>query len=141
MNPDVLRKQGQAFIRAFGLLDQSRTPCGQDIPISQAHAIQILGQNEGVSQKFLADELHLDKSTTSRLVSQLVEREWVTRRPNSLDRRETHLELTDQGKEILGQVSQSALARYSLLWEQISPDKRTQVIESLNLLTQALKEM
>lgn len=141
MDAQILRQQVQAFIRTFGLLDQSRTPCGRDIPPSQAHALQILGLSAEITQKSLTDELHLDKSTTSRLVTQLVERGWVDRTPNPQDRREIHLELTAQGRQVLNQVSASALDHYARLWDHLPPEKRPQVIESLQLLTQAIKEM
>lgn len=130
----------QAFIRSFGLLDQDRSPCGQPLPPSQAHALQILGQGQEITQQALAGQLGLDKSTTSRLVAQLVDRGWVARAVNPQDRREAQLALTEKGRAMLGEVLQAAATKFQALWQQIPPEKRPQVLESLDLLTHALRE-
>ena len=88
----------------------------------------------------LADQLNLDKSTTSRLVGQLVDQRWVIRSVNPQNRRETQLSLTPQGRRVLAEVSEAAVAKYQALWQQIPPEKRPQVLESLTLLTEALRE-
>lgn len=129
----------QRFIRSFGLLDQERTPCGQPVPTSQAHALQLLGSAEALTQQALADQLGLDKSTTSRIVAQLVDRGWVAKAVNLHNRREAHLALTERGRVALGEVQASASAKYAALWQQIPPEKRPQILESLTLLTDALR--
>ena len=140
MDERELQQQIQAFVRQFGLLHQDQTPCGRPVPTSQAHAIQVLGHREGITQQMLADQLNLDKSTTSRLVGQLVDQRWVTRSVNPQNRRETQLSLTPQGRRVLAEVSEAAVAKYQALWQQIPPEKRPQVLESLTLLTEALRE-
>lgn len=139
MEERELQEQIQAFVRQFGLLHQDQTPCGRPIPTSQAHAIQVLGQGEGITQQMLADHLNLDKSTTSRLVGQLVDQGWVVRSVNPQNRRETQISLTPQGRGVVAEVSQAALSKYKALWQQIPPQKRPQVLESLTLLTEALR--
>jgi DNA-binding MarR family transcriptional regulator len=135
-----LQQRIQAFVHAFGLLNQNRTPCGQPIPTSQAHTLQVLGQGDGIAQQALTEQLGLDKSTTSRLVAQLVDRGWVAKRINPENRREAQLLLTEQGLAALGQVQQAAAAKFQALWEQVPSDKQPQVLESLSLLTTALRE-
>lgn len=141
MEERKLQEQIQAFVRSFGLVDREhRTPCGQPIPTSQAHALHVLGRGVPLTQQMLAEELRLDKSTTSRLVTQLIDRGWVEREVNPADRREFRLGLTEQGRKLFGQVSQAATAKFGELWAEIPPDKRAQVLESLELLTRTLNK-
>lgn len=135
-----LQQRVQVFVRKFGLLDKNSTPCGQPLPPSQAHALQVLGQGEGLTQQMLAGHLNLDKSTTSRLVTQVIERGWVTKTVNPENRREARLTLTDQGRNMLTQISTAAGSKYKNLWDRIPPQQRDQVLESLSLLIKALGE-
>lgn len=135
-----LQKSIRLFVRSFGLLDQDRTPCGQPMSPSQAHALQELGQGDGISQQALAEQLGLDKSTISRLVIQLIERGWVVKNANAKNRREVQLSLTQRGQTVLEGVQESASAEFRALWEHLPPSKRPQILESLSLLTNALKE-
>lgn len=142
MMPDVqdLQKCIQLFVRSFGLLKPDHTPCGQPMSTSLAHALQVLGQSEGIAQQALAEQLGLDKSTTSRLVNQLVKRGWVDKSVNPQSRREVQLSLTQRGRSVLMEVLQAASAKFRTVWEQISIEKRPQVLESLSLLTNLLRE-
>lgn len=137
---ETLQRSIQRFVRSFGLLDQDRTPCGQPISASQAHALQELGEVELITQQALADQLGLDKSTTSRLVAQLVERGWITKGVNAENRREAQLCLTPRGRDLLQEVRESSSARFAEIWNRIPQERRAHVLDSLALLTDALKE-
>jgi DNA-binding MarR family transcriptional regulator len=107
---------------------------------SQAHALQVLGEGEGIPQQALAEALGLDKSTTSRLVNQLVERGWVAKSVNPQNRREVQLGLTEKGRGALAELHLAASGRFEAIWTQIPPERRPQVLESLSLLTDILRE-
>jgi DNA-binding MarR family transcriptional regulator len=133
-----LQLRVQRFIRAFGLLEQDQTPCGFPLRPSQAHALHLLAQGEAVPQHLLAGELHLDKSTVSRLVDGLVNRGWVERAANPDDRREVRLMLTAAGRTVVAQLTAATAAKYRGIWERIPPEKRPQVVEALAVLNDAL---
>lgn len=134
-----LQRRVQKFIRSFGLLAQDHTPCGRPLPTSQAHALQVIGQCGELTQQMLAERLNLDKSTTSRLVLQLVERGWAIKEVNPRDRRETLLQLSAQGQVVLGEIQQASADKYHALLKRIPLEKRPQVLEALDLLTEALR--
>lgn len=140
MDEQELQRQVQQFIRQFGLLEKDQTPCGRPVPTSQAHALQVLAQVEGITQQALAAQLNLDKSTTSRLVGQLVEQGWVERAVNPENRREAQLSLTPAGRRVAAEVAAASLAQFQRLWDRIPPGSRAQILESLAQLTEALKE-
>ncbi len=140
MHEEELQQRMQVFIRRFGLLNQDATPCGRPLSPSQSHALQVIGHAGPLSQQQLSDELSLDKSTTSRLVTQLVEQGWVTKAVNPENRREFLLSLSPAGQRVLGEVMSASAGRFREVLERIPAEKRQQVLESLDLLTGALRK-
>ena len=140
MDERELQQQIQAFVPHVRPQPPAPHPRGRPGPTHPGPPNQVLGHREGITQQMLADQLNLDKSTTSRLVGQLVDQRWVIRSVNPQNRRETQLSLTPQGRRVLAEVSEAAVAKYQALWQQIPPEKRPQVLESLTLLTEALRE-
>lgn len=136
---DELRQSIQVFVRRFGLLEQEHTPCGVPLPPSHAHALQVIGQGERIAQHQLAEHLHLDKSTVSRLVESLVQRGWLERAVNPANRREVLLRLSPAGERTLAGLLTAVTAKYAALWARVPQTKRAQVLEALALLTNALE--
>lgn len=137
---DRLQMLVQTFIREFGLLDVSRTPCDQPLAPSQAHALQVLTQMEPCPQHVLASNLHLDKSTTSRLVADLVERGWVERATNAANRRENILQLSRVGRGIAAELAVASAARHTAIWDALPEQQRDPVLTALAALVAALQK-
>ncbi|HLN63531.1 MAG TPA: MarR family transcriptional regulator [Symbiobacteriaceae bacterium] len=140
MKEMALQQAVQEFVRSFGLLDQSTTPCGRPLPASQAHALQVLGEEGALPQQSLADRLGLEKSTVSRMVSDMVGRGWVDRAPNPANRREVRLSLTEAGSSMLDQILVAADSRCQAIWRRIPAEKQAQVLETLQLLARATRK-
>lgn len=140
MDPHLLQQQIQTFIRQFGLLEQDHTPCHYPLSPSQAHTLQVLSQSEQLPLHQLAEQLRLEKSTVSRLVTALVERGWVERTINPENRREVRLRLTGAGRAIADDVHRSASAKYQAIWQQLSDAQRAQILDSLATLNAVLRE-
>lgn len=140
MDAYLLHQQIQIFIRQFGLLEQDHTPCQYPLSPSQAHALQALGQNDRLPLHQLAENLCLEKSTVSRLVTILVERGWVERSINPKNRREMFVQLTDAGHTVADEVYRSASARYRAIWQRLSDMQRAQILDSLATLNAVLSE-
>jgi DNA-binding MarR family transcriptional regulator len=97
-----------AFVRAFGLHQPDRTPCGQPVSVSEAYALAELSREGGLTSSDLVERLRLEKSTVSRLVAQLAGRGWLERRPHPKDGRAVALDITPEGGRVAAQI---ALAR------------------------------
>jgi DNA-binding MarR family transcriptional regulator len=138
-SPDALALQARisAFVRAFGLHQPDQTPCGQPVPVSEAHALGELGRDGPLTQLELARRLRLEKSTVSRLVSQLATRGWVQRGKRDGDARLVLLELTDSGRKAAADLAAARAARFAQLLEAIPADQRQPVIDALTLLVEA----
>ena len=68
----------------------------------------MLYAKEGVTQSELADFMELEKATLGRLLDRLEEKEWVERRPDTLDRRVNRLYLTDKVQEVMRALRNTA---------------------------------
>lgn len=138
----ALRALVQQFVREFGLLNESATPCGQPLHTSHAHALMILRDagGIGVHQAVLARRLRIDKSNASRLVQQLAKKGHVkiTTAPDE-DARIKRVGLTAKGARLAASVEQSSRHRFADLLAAIGPSHRNAVLEGLELLTQALE--
>jgi DNA-binding MarR family transcriptional regulator len=127
-------------VRAFGLHQPDRTPCGQPVPISEAHAVGELARDGQLTQTALAGRLRLEKSTVSRLVAQLIGRGWVRRVQRDGDARLVWLELTPDGSRAAGELAAARAARFADLLRNIPAGRRTAVIDALTTLVEAVAD-
>ncbi|MEV0898141.1 MarR family transcriptional regulator [Actinoplanes sp. NPDC049802] len=135
----ALALQGRitAFVRAFGLHQPDRTPCGTPVPTSEAHAVGELDRDGSLTQTALGERLRLEKSTVSRLVSQLTARGWVCRASRGGDGRLVWLELTPDGRRAAGELAVARAARFADLLRNIPAEQRPAIIDALTTLVEA----
>lgn len=133
-----LRESTRILIRKLGVLERGEAECC-GVTYAQCHAIVETGRRQKVSLNELADILNLDKSTVSKTVDQLVNKQILLRQPDPADRRYIILQLTDQGKEVFRNIEKRMEAYFTEILNAIPAEKQTQVVESLQLLSGALK--
>jgi DNA-binding MarR family transcriptional regulator len=133
----LLQGRIAAFVRAFGLHQPDRTPCGRPVPASEAHAVGELDRDGPLTQSDLASRLRLEKSTVSRLVAQLTGRGWVRRAERDGDGRLVWLELTPEGRRAAGELAVARAARFADLLRNIPAEQRPAVIDALTTLVEA----
>lgn len=134
-----LREALRVLVRRLGVLEKTEAACCQ-MSLTQCHALTEVGRAGAMSLGELSDLLMLEKSTLSRTVNQLVEDGLLTRDADSADRRYVAISLSDAGEKVYEQNEESMLSYYGGVLEKIPADKRTQVLESLTLLNEALSE-
>lgn len=145
-SPEVLGTGLQArfvaFVRAFGLHKPDETPCGLEVPVSEAHALTALAEAgaSGLSQTELGRQLQLTKSTVSRLVDQLADRGWADRRAGHVDGRLRTVALTPKGADVARQVAEARAARLGRLLDRIPEADRAAVLTALDTLVEAARE-
>lgn len=135
---EELQEHMIAFVRAFGLHQGDRTPCGKPVSVAEAHALLELTRHAPLVQRDLAVWLRLEKSTVSRLVAQLVDRGWVLREQSEVDGRALLLSLTDDGRRIAGELAGARRARFERLLSAIPEAQRRAVSDALGVLVEAL---
>ncbi|MDQ0846380.1 MULTISPECIES: MarR family winged helix-turn-helix transcriptional regulator [unclassified Streptomyces] len=139
-DPAALQEALGNFVRAFGLHQPETTPCGQPLSVSEAHALGELGQEGELRQVELTRRLRLQKSTVSRLVTQLSTRGWVERAPAPDDGRGVVLRLTPAGRRAAQNLAQARRERFSRLLESIPAHERAGVLHALDVMAEALDE-
>ena len=134
---DDLEPRLMAFVRAFGLQQAERTPCGEPISASQAHAMTELAA-QPLTQAELARRLRLDRSVVSRLADGLVDRNWLLRERHPQDQRAVQLVLTERGRVAADRVFGARRARLATLLDGVPADERDNVLRALEILTESL---
>lgn len=134
-----LQRRFVAFVRAFGLHQPETTPCGAPIPVSEAHALSVLGDVGPLSQTELAGRLELTKSTVSRLVDQLEARLWARRLVADDDGRRRLVELTSEGHKRAEEIDRLRQERLRRLLDHIPEGDRAGVLGAMDALVEAAR--
>jgi len=134
-----LREIIRYIVRSLGILEKSEASCC-GTTLSQCHAIVEIGRAGEISLNELAEILNLDNSTASRTVNNLVNQNLAEREIDPEDRRFLRIRLTDEGKRIFKTIEENMDIYFKNVYESIPAEKRSQVVESLEILLQALKE-
>ena len=113
--------------------------CG--ISESECFVLVEIGRKPNISVKELAEILRLDKSGVSRTVEELVQKDYVERKPSTEDRRFVVLNLTLKGKERFEKIENGMNRKFKEILDKIPVDKREQVIEALELYNVACGEL
>lgn len=128
-----------ALTRAFGWHRPDETPCGQPVPIAEAHAMLELSRCPGLTQQELGSAINLRKSTVSRLVGKLERRGWVNRVRSSNDRRAVQVSLTEAGDEAAQRMATARAKKMDRILEAIPEGDRPAVLAALASLVQAAR--
>ncbi|MDF2887895.1 MAG: transcriptional regulator [Lacrimispora sp.] len=134
----VLRELIRILVRDLGILEKSDASCC-GVSLTQCHAIVEIGREERISLVDLSSLLGLDKSTMSRTINNLVESDFVIRESDMENRRYIIIQLTEKGESIYQNIEESMEEYYRGIFHAIPEDKRNQVLESLQLLKDAVE--
>ncbi|WP_284637761.1 MarR family winged helix-turn-helix transcriptional regulator [Paenibacillus silviterrae] len=135
-----LRYVMQQFIRSFGLLEQTKTPCGFSLSLSQVFALQEL-EKTTLTITELAARLQLERSSVSRLIEGLVKGGFVSRELNESNRREVVLTLTGKGKSSIHRVRDQSVAFYQSILARMSEEEQAQFAASFKRFTASLTDV
>lgn len=133
-----LRELIRILVRNLGVLEKSDAMCC-GVTIAQCHAIVEIGRMEKVSLIALADLLGLDKSTMSRTIDNLVNAGLAIRDVDAENRRYVTIRLTGKGMEVFKNIEESMGCYYKNIFNAIPENKKGQVLDSLQLLIDAVK--
>ena len=132
-----IRSSSRDLVREFGLMN--RTVAGTDLSVSAVHAIIEIGQANGVASKDLSEKLLLEKSTVSRLVKSLVDRDEIREARSKDDARMKYLHLTRRGTKTLRAIDNFAEARVSGALNQLDDRSQRRILKGLQDYSVALK--
>ena len=127
------------IVQNLGILERSEASCC-GTTVAQCHAIVEIGRAEELSLNDLAEILNLDKSTASRTVNNLVNDNLAERELSSEDRRYVRIKLTDEGNKVYKDIEKNMNLYFKNVYKSIPEEKQEQVMESLEILLEALKQ-
>jgi DNA-binding MarR family transcriptional regulator len=116
-----------------------RSCCG--ISLTQCHAMVEIGRAGSISVRSLSEKMGLDNSTVSRAVDTLVGKGIVHRETDPSNRRYVTISLSRAGLKEFHGIENSMDAYYEKVLGTIAQEKREQVVESIQLLLQAVCEV
>jgi len=135
---NILRELLRVLVQNLSILEKSDASCC-GVTVTQCHAILEIGRSGKISLVELADLSGVDKSTMSRTVNNLVESDFAIRESDTENRRFVIIQLTENGKKVFQNIEESMENYYKDIFGSIPEDKRSQVLESLQLLADAVK--
>jgi DNA-binding MarR family transcriptional regulator len=138
MDSRQLQELFREFLQALGLHRPDQVPTGFDLSLSEMFALLALSAGAPVSQQVLAEQLHLEKSTVSRLVQHLEQRGWVRRVRDLHDTRMFRLQLSETGHEQVSRLVKSLAERHERLLAALRPDEQEALAYGLSALIRAL---
>lgn len=136
-NFKALREIIRLLERKLGMLDEIQAACC-GVTFAQCHAMVEIGRAQNISLNDLADILGLDKSTISRTINNLVNDNMVIREIDPEDRRYIMIKLTEKGMKAFAEIETRMEVYFTNVYNSIPEAKREQVVESLQLLFEAL---
>jgi DNA-binding MarR family transcriptional regulator len=125
------------FLQALGLHRPDQVPRGFDLSLSEMFALLALSVGPPLSQQALAEQLHLEKSTVSRLVAHLEQRGWVRKVRDQHDTRVFRLQLSETGHEQASRLMRSLAERHERLLAALRPDEQEALAYGLSALIRA----
>jgi DNA-binding MarR family transcriptional regulator len=73
----------------------------EDLTLDQAYILTMLLENPDITQMQVADTLHKDNASLSRMIDSLVDKEYLSRVKHKTDRRRSDLKITRKGQKSL----------------------------------------
>ena len=139
MDTKQLQELFGEFLQALGLHRPYQVPTGFSLSLSEMFALLALSAEASMSQQALAEQLHLEKSTVSRLIKHLEQRGWVKRVRDLHDTRMFRLQLSDAGHKQASHLARSLAERHQRLLAALKPDEQEALAYGLSALVRALR--
>lgn len=124
------------LVRVYQFRDRDKICC-HDISVTQCYALDALVRSGPRTLNELAAALYLDKSTTSRVVTTLQRKGYVTRQTHPEDRRAVLVALTPAGEALHHRIQKDLVEETRELLKDFEPAVRQAAPALLMRLAQA----
>ncbi|SKC41416.1 DNA-binding transcriptional regulator, MarR family [Plantibacter cousiniae] len=124
----------------LGVVARSLTGVLQEISLPQFRVLVILSTQERLRIGRLAAQLHMNRSTFSRVIDRMTSKDWVRRVPSSDSRREVLVEITDSGAAIVSEVTERRRQEIARILERMPMSDQHALVDALNRFSLAAGE-
>lgn len=115
--------------------------CLGNITSAQCHALVEIGRKKDLMLKDLATILRVDVSTTSKVVEELVKKEFVMREPSSVDRRSVQINLTSKGLLLFQKIEDDMNQLFEQIFGFVKEEEREPLLRALKNYNQAIEKL
>lgn len=137
---DVLSEWTQTFMRRT-MRDFNEFMRSWELSMPQVSTMFRLHYRGNCAVSDIAQQLGVSNAAASQMVDRLEQKGLVDRVLHETDRRVRMVQLTEQGKALLGEGLQARLNWISDLTRMLSPDQQETIIVALAALTDAARQM
>ncbi len=131
----LLHRAGQCAADIFS--SEART---SGLTPRQFAVLMVVAEEEGLTQTDLVERTGIDRSTLADIVGRLLGRGLIQRRRAKEDARAYAIKLTPQGAKALREAQPGATSTDTRLLANLSPAKRQDFLESLNLIVTSVRK-
>ena len=111
---------------------------GFDVTVEQFGVLALLWYKEGVKQQDIADGMKRNKTTITRIVENMINRNLIVKVPDQLDKRNKLIYLTQKGKALQKEMVESSALVY---YQTISNITSKEIEKCLAILKQMMKNL
>ena len=137
LNKDAidLRIALKRLVRIYQFRDRNKLhSITSNLSVNQFYVIELIINNQTIGIIDLAEKLFLNKSTTSRIVDQLVEKGLVVKVDNPEDGRSIRLKVTGEGLNKYKNISNSEIFRFENYLREINPQVRDGINKLIHVI-------
>ena len=134
---DGIRSASRQMVRELGFMET--TVAATDYPPSAVHTVLEIGLRGPMTAMQLAEFLHLEKSSVSRMVHKLIEAGELRETADPIDARSKPLSLTAKGRRTLATLHDFGRRQVMGALRHLSTSEQQTVCEGLMLYATALK--
>jgi len=134
----------EATLRAsralLGIVARSVSDALEKVTLPQFRVLVVLAGSGAMRMGALAARVGAVPSTFSRSIDRMVEGGWVIRQESPQSRREILVDLTDEGRRLVDQVTERRRRQVASVLTSLAPDEQQQIIDALELFSTAAGE-
>ncbi|MFF2326583.1 MULTISPECIES: MarR family winged helix-turn-helix transcriptional regulator [unclassified Streptomyces] len=121
----------------FDLSARSLAAVGDRVTLPQFRLLAVLATNSDAKLVTLAERLRVNPSTAMRMLDRLIAAGFAEREVNPVNRRETVLRVTSEGRRLVEDVTAVRRKEIAAVVELLDPEQRTALIDALTAFTVA----
>jgi DNA-binding MarR family transcriptional regulator/GNAT superfamily N-acetyltransferase len=106
--------------------------------LSQVRVLYELAHRDGLRATDLSKELDLDPGYLSRILLGFTKRGFLLRKPSESDARQTHLALSQKGKNVFAQLESRTQAEVETMLARLSPGDQATLIDAMHTIERLL---
>ena len=125
-----------AYMRSLHLHRQlmGKLLTGQDSHPGQAFALRMLGANDGITQRDLAEAMHLSRPAVTTMLQRMQKAGLIDRRPDETDQRLMRAYLTNDGRALEAQMRETFATYISTAFDAMSVEDRRELERLLGIV-------